>query len=232
MKFSKKDIFTIPNILTYIRLLCVPLFIWFCLDKITFGKNHIWYALGVFIFASVTDVVDGFIARKFDLVSDIGKVLDPLADKLLQMSAYICLTLIGFIHLVFPIIMIIKELYMIIGAAILLKIARKKVTIQSNLWGKLGTVFMAMAVFCSFFHPFFEENRIYLDVFLFTISSILMIVAAIQYTVIMLRELKAASCETANSENKLVPDSEHTLGNAIIIDVDESEIEVLDKKDN
>jgi len=225
MKFSKKDIFTIPNILTYIRLLCVPLFIWFCLDKITFGKNHIWYAFGVFIFASVTDVVDGFIS--VPLVSVM-----PLADKLLQMSAYICLTLIDFIHLVFPIIMIIKELYMIIGAAILLKIARKKVTIQSNLWGKLGTVFMAMAVFCSFFHPFFEKNRIYLDVFLFTISSILMIVAAIQYTVIMLRELKAASCETANSEDKLVPDSEHTLGSAIIIDVDESEIEVLDKKDN
>lgn len=229
MKFSKKDIFTIPNILTYIRLLCVPFFIWLCLDKETFGRSHVWYALGVFIFASVTDVVDGFIARKFNLVSDIGKVLDPLADKLLQMSAYICLTIIGFIHLVFPIIMIIKELYMIIGAAILLRFARKKVTIQSNVWGKLGTVFMAMAVFCSFFHPFFKDNKIYLDVFLFTISSILMIIAAIQYTVIMLKELKVASEEAVDEEKKLAPDSERALGNAVIIDVDESEIEVIEK---
>jgi len=134
---------TTANKITLARIAMIPFFVVFALME---GFQWQAAALALFCIASATDFLDGYIARKYNQVTDFGKFVDPLADKLLQMSAYICLTLIDFIHLVFPIIMIIKELYMIIGAAILLKIARKKVTIQSNLWGKLGTVFMAMAV--------------------------------------------------------------------------------------
>ena len=65
MKFSKNEIFTIPNILTYIRIVCVPFFIWIILDKSI--PSNIYIAFGIFIFASVTDLVDGFIARHYQI---------------------------------------------------------------------------------------------------------------------------------------------------------------------
>ena len=238
MKFQKKDLFTIPNILTYIRLICVPFFAWLVLD--TKIPNHIWWALGIFIFAQVTDVVDGTIARKCNMISDIGKVLDPLADKLLQITAVITLTLIGYIHIAFPIIFVVKETYMIIGAMILLLIARRKVTIQSNMWGKLATVFLAMAVFSSFFHQVFVDHKIYLDTFLFSVASILTIIAAIQYTIIMIRELRSGKGEEVSQDDascgvvmdSVEPDVEvlspDEVSNQVVIDVDESKIEKAD----
>ena len=102
MKFSKKEIFTIPNILTYIRILCVPFFIWFMLD--TNIPNNVYIAFGLFMFASITDMVDGFIARHYHLISDIGKIADPIADKLLQVSTLLCLTIIAKISWVFPMV--------------------------------------------------------------------------------------------------------------------------------
>ena len=229
MKFQKKDIFTIPNILTYIRLLCVPFFAWLVLDGSI--ANHVWWALGVFIFASITDVVDGIIARKCNMMSDIGKVLDPLADKMLQITAVITLTLIGYIPIIFPIIFVVKEAYMIIGAGVLLLFARRKVTIQSNIWGKLATVILAMAVFTSFFHEVFVANKVYLDVFLFSVSAVLTIIAAIQYTVIMIREIKASDAKAEEEkfgeelEDGGIDTSTANLHGGLVIDVDEDEIE-------
>ena len=93
MEFNKKDVFTLPNILTYLRIALVPVFIAFMF--IDFMPNNIYWAFGVFLLASFTDVADGYIARKFSMVSDIGKILDPFADKFLQVSAIICLTVTG-----------------------------------------------------------------------------------------------------------------------------------------
>ena len=88
---KKEDFYNPPNILTYLRLLCVPAFIavFFAIDG---AKNlNVYIAFGIFLFASVTDVLDGFIARRFNFITDLGKMLDPLADKLLQVSVAICL---------------------------------------------------------------------------------------------------------------------------------------------
>ena len=79
----------LPNKLTILRIVIVPFFvIALTIEAIPFGK---WIALGLFIIASLTDFLDGFIARKYNLITDFGKFADPLADKLLVCSALICL---------------------------------------------------------------------------------------------------------------------------------------------
>ena len=88
MNFKKKDFFTIPNILTYIRILLVPVFIIVYTNSETL-YGHIWSAI-IVIVSAATDVVDGMIARKCNLITDLGKILDPIADKAMQFSLIFC----------------------------------------------------------------------------------------------------------------------------------------------
>ncbi|MDE6967676.1 MAG: CDP-alcohol phosphatidyltransferase family protein [Clostridia bacterium] len=113
----------------------------------------------MFIFASVTDLVDGFIARRFNLITDIGKIADPIADKLLQVSTLLCLTLLGKIHMVFPIIFFIKESYMVLGGSCIVKIFKSEYVIQSNIFGKCATCLNSLGIVLGFFVG--EVNRAY-----------------------------------------------------------------------
>lgn len=85
MKPDKTKILTIPNLLSLLRLLMIPLFIWLYLH------GHKGWTAAVLLLSGLTDVVDGFIARHFNQVSDIGKALDPVADKLTQAAMLLCL---------------------------------------------------------------------------------------------------------------------------------------------
>ena len=84
--FKKKQILTIPNLLSLVRLILIPCIVWLY----SFEKNY-YAAIGMIILSGVTDIVDGWIARHFNMVSDFGKFLDPLADKLTQAALLICL---------------------------------------------------------------------------------------------------------------------------------------------
>jgi len=84
--FKKDAILTIPNLLSIIRLLMIPFIVWtYC------GLKQYYVTTILIVFSGVTDVIDGFIARKFNMVSDFGKVLDPIADKFTQAAVIICL---------------------------------------------------------------------------------------------------------------------------------------------
>ena len=98
----------LPNKLTIFRVMLIPVFLVFLFlqDVIPFGK---WIALVVFIVASLTDLADGKIARKYNLVTDFGKFMDPLADKLLTCSAMIALIELGRIPAWIVIIIIARE---------------------------------------------------------------------------------------------------------------------------
>lgn len=155
-KIKKEDFFTPPNILTYIRILCVPAFIavFFAVDG---AKNlNVYIAFCIFLFASVTDLLDGFIARKFNYITDLGKMLDPLADKLLQVSAAICLCVNDFIHhssigmlfIVFPIALGLKEGFMLIWGVFL---AKRKIIVHSNYFGKVAAFINTLGLLLSFF---------------------------------------------------------------------------------
>ena len=124
----------IPNILSLIRLLLVPVFVLLFFAEKTFA------AAAVFVISGITDVLDGFIARKFGFISNLGKVLDPLADKLTQMSAFVCLYIAKLIPLWMPVVYFLKELATVIGA--LLVFRKGKVVVKSHVFGKLATVFV------------------------------------------------------------------------------------------
>lgn len=88
-----KEVWTIPNIITYFRIICVPVFVTLmALGGIRDDFKLFYAALGVFFFASASDMVDGWIARRFNMQSGIGMVLDPIADKLMHVSVLACLS--------------------------------------------------------------------------------------------------------------------------------------------
>lgn len=128
----------VPNILSVIRLLMVPLFVWLFLE------NFVAAAIVVFVLAGATDVIDGYIARKFNCTSTLGKILDPLADKFLQLSAFLCLWYRDYIPAWMPLIYFLKELCTALGALIIFK--KTKFVAKSNFFGKLATVLVFGAV--------------------------------------------------------------------------------------
>ena len=121
----------IPNILTCLRLVMVVFFVLF------FIKGNYDVCLYVYIAAFVTDVLDGFLARRFNWVSNFGKLVDPFADKAMLVAALICLCTVGSFPIYLLIIIAVKEILMVLGGMILLK--KKKVTVYADIWGKLAT---------------------------------------------------------------------------------------------
>lgn len=127
----------LPNKLTMLRVILVPVFVVLLL----LGCD--WAALVVFIIASLTDLLDGKIARKYHMVTDFGKFMDPLADKLLTCSAMICLIGLGRIPSWVVVIIIARE-FTISGFRLIA--ADKGIVIAANYWGKFKTVFQMVMV--------------------------------------------------------------------------------------
>lgn len=131
----------LPNKLTMLRVIMIPFFIVFLLVPITpYDK---WIALAIFIVASLTDLLDGKIARKYNLVTNFGKFMDPLADKLLVCSALICLIELNKIPAWMVIIIIARE-FIISGFRLVA--SDNGVVIAASYWGKFKTTFQMVAV--------------------------------------------------------------------------------------
>ena len=103
----------VPNILTMIRFLLIPVIIYFL------AINQYIVGLILFVISGITDVIDGAIARKFNFITDFGKLMDPLADKLTQISVLATLMVKGIIPIWILVIVIVKEAVMIAGASFL-----------------------------------------------------------------------------------------------------------------
>ncbi|NBJ92840.1 CDP-diacylglycerol--glycerol-3-phosphate 3-phosphatidyltransferase [Parablautia muri] len=131
----------LPNKLTMFRVILIPFFIVFLLIPITpYDK---WIALAIFVLASLTDLLDGKIARKYNLVTNFGKFMDPLADKLLVCSALICLIELHKIPAWMVIIIIARE-FIISGFRLVA--SDNGVVIAASYWGKFKTTFQMIAV--------------------------------------------------------------------------------------
>lgn len=85
--FTKKNILTVPNLLSLLRILMIPIIVWLYIVR----RNY-YGAAAVIILSGLTDIADGIIARKYNMVSDFGKIFDPIADKLTQLALIICLS--------------------------------------------------------------------------------------------------------------------------------------------
>lgn len=127
----------LPNKLTIARVVLIPVFLLFLLTDLA-GEASKYIAAAVFIIASITDLLDGKIARKYNLVTNFGKFMDPLADKLL-----VCAALIAFVELEYLpawiVIIIISREFIISGYRLIA--ADKGVVIAANYWGKFKTTF-------------------------------------------------------------------------------------------
>lgn len=131
----------LPNKLTLFRVILIPFFVLFMLVDITAYDK--WIALSIFIVASLTDLLDGKIARKYNLVTNFGKFMDPLADKLLVCSALICLVALTKIPAWIVIIIIARE-FIISGFRLIA--SDNGVVIAASYWGKFKTTFQMVMI--------------------------------------------------------------------------------------
>ena len=134
----------LPNKLTILRVILIPFFVVFMLFDIT-GAADKWIALVIFCVASLTDMLDGKIARKYNLVTNFGKFMDPLADKMLVCSAMICLVSMQILPAWVCIIIVARD-FIISGFRLIA--ADKGTVIAASYWGKFKTTFqMLMVIF-------------------------------------------------------------------------------------
>ena len=145
----------LPNKLTTFRVILIPFFVFFMLAPNMTGINH-YIAAAIFIVASLTDLLDGKIARKYNLVTNFGKFMDPLADKLLVCSAMICLIQTGQLAAWIVVIIIARE-FIISGFRLIA--SDNGVVIASSYWGKFKTTFQMLMVIVLILNvqmPFFQ----------------------------------------------------------------------------
>ncbi len=131
----------LPNKLTMFRVILIPFFVVFLLVDITSYDK--WIALAIFVIASLTDLLDGKIARKYNLVTNFGKFMDPLADKLLVCSALICLIELAKIPSWIVIVIIARE-FIISGFRLVA--SDNGVVIAASYWGKFKTTFQMIMI--------------------------------------------------------------------------------------
>ena len=168
----------LPNKLTTFRVILIPFFVFFMLAPNMTGINH-YIAAAIFIVASLTDLLDGKIARKYNLVTNFGKFMDPLADKLLVCSAMICLIQTGQLAAWIVVIIIARE-FIISGFRVIA--SDNGVVIAASYWGKFKTTFQMLMVIVLILNiqmPFFQI----LGVILTYVALILTVVSLIDYIV-------------------------------------------------
>lgn len=132
----------LPNKLTILRVIMIPFFVLFLLSGIG-GEAGKWIALALFVIASLTDLLDGKIARKYQLVTNFGKFMDPLADKLLVCSALICFVELGKLS-AWMVILIISREFIISGFRLIA--ADNGIVIAASYWGKFKTTFQMVMI--------------------------------------------------------------------------------------
>lgn len=160
----------IPNILTIIRFLFIPIIV------IALGLNQYLLALVLFTTSAITDVLDGIIARKYNVISDFGKLMDPLADKCTQISVLMTLATKNIIPLWIIIVFILKESVMIAGASFLYG---KKLVVSSKWYGKLTTVLIYLAIVSSCIVK--QYDLYHFDIYIYLLSILLAIFSLVMY---------------------------------------------------
>ena len=181
-QWKKEEIFTIPNILSIVRLALIPVYLWLYCKKQEYG-----WAAGIVVLSGVTDILDGFIARRWNMVSDLGKVLDPAADKLTQLALIVSLAVRY--HIIWHLLglFILKELTM--GILGLLVVVKTKVVPSARWFGKACTAVLEGCMGIMILFP-----RLPLGVVeaLVLVSGCMLVFAFVQYVIMDVRLLQAA----------------------------------------
>lgn len=180
MNKKQQQKMNLPNRLTMIRMGMVPLFI-ACFFLEPFLPWWRYLAASLFFIADMTDIVDGFIARKYGLITNFGKLMDPIADKLLFLSAFIMLTARGMLHPVLCFIFVGREI-VIDGFRLLT--ALSGTVISANWLGKMKATLQVAAVLWTLLeNPFFRRWGFPLDFGLMCAAAVFTIWSALDYIV-------------------------------------------------
>lgn len=175
------DIWNVPNVLTMLRLALIPVFLIF------YCTGHEKWALVTFLVASFTDFLDGYIARKNNQITAFGKLMDPLADKVMVLTALLCQTVTGVFPLAAFIIVMLKELMMVLGGAFMLK---RDVVVYSNMLGKTAQVAFIAALVLSFWHTEFQGLGVAVDAWVLWIAVALALAAMVDYAIGAWKQLR------------------------------------------
>lgn len=182
-QFKPKDLVAVPNLITYLRFLLVPPFIYFFLQE-----NYI--LAGVMIgLSGLSDCFDGFFARKLNQVTSLGKILDPIADKVTLIAVAICMLI--YMPAILPIMLVLvaKEFLMLLGGFVLL--LKKIAPPPANIFGKVATlVFYFTICIIIFLKAVFQIEIMWLIIVGSVLVALAMIIALIQYAVIFVDLLK------------------------------------------
>ncbi len=173
-------IWTIPNIMSFFRIALIPVIVWIYL-----GTEYPHWAGYVLILSGVTDVVDGIIARRFQMITKLGKALDPIADKLTQVSTLVCLV-VRFPLMILPVVlMVLKESFMAITGMVLMK--KKGLVFGADWHGKAATVTLYATMFL---HVFWSEMPEIVSCVMIVVSSLLIGLSFVLYGARNLKLLK------------------------------------------
>ena len=160
IRLTKKDIWTIPNILSYFRILLIPVIILCYL----YVENP-WVAVGVIVVSGLTDAADGYIARRFNMISEFGKFIDPVADKLTQVSMAACLIVRYPMMWLLFLLMVLRESCLFIWGYLAL---RKNSYMSGARWyGKISTALVYGVMFFLFLLP---EMQLWADIMIIVCS--------------------------------------------------------------
>lgn len=132
----------LPNTITVVRILCAPVFLWMLLADQGAGGPLRWWAAALFVVAIATDGIDGYLARRHEIVTDLGKILDPIADKALTGCAFVGLSILGELWWWVTIVVLVRE----IGITIYRFIVISNHVLAAAWMGKLKTVAQAVAL--------------------------------------------------------------------------------------
>ena len=187
----RKDIFTLPNILSYFRIALIPVFaVLFANAYAHNGKGYHIGAIVILLVSGLTDMLDGKIARKFNMITELGKIVDPLADYLTQFAVVVCLAIEYKLLIPVIVLLVIKELSMATLGVVFLRKGKK---LKGAQWyGKVTTVVFYAVMFILLVVPY-EKMSFECSTLLIIISGAWMLFSFVMYVhqyVIMWQEIK------------------------------------------
>ena len=199
--FDKKNL-NIPNALTAVRIILIVPFLVF------FFRGNTWGALITIGFSGLSDALDGYIARHYNQITPLGKLLDPLADKLTQTTIALCISLR--VPILLPVfgVFVVKENLMLIGACVLLK--QKKRPSAARWYGKAATISFYVSIVLVFLsHVFFSDKPalIVVSLVFLAITVLLMVYSFIQYAKIYRDLMREAKEEASEVEKEALPEA-------------------------
>lgn len=171
----------LPNKLTLSRVIAIPIFIVLFILSEKYGELFRYTSAILFVVASITDYFDGKIARERNIITNFGKLMDPLADKMLVVTALILLTNTNEVHYLCMLVVVLREITI---SSIRLIALEKGIVIAASIWGKLKTATQMVAIVLILFRIYSINHALYILTYgLFYLSTIFVIISLIDYII-------------------------------------------------